>query len=162
MRRKLWIWPLEILKWASFAALVFFVFFLSGRDTESTADFDAVAAAVTAAADTEPMQAADNQMIRRLYGLDPAEFEGVLCYYPSSNMGVEEVFLIKLSALEQQESAEAAVKARRDGQRTAFDGYGIEQCAMLDASVIDVKGNYILFVCAADPQPVLDAFLGAI
>lgn len=160
--KRLWIWPLEILKWAAVAALVCFLLFLSGKDAESTADFETVAAAVTGAADTAPMQTADNQMIRRLYGLDPVEYEGVLCMYPTSNMGVEEIFLIKLSSTEQQESVAEAVTARRDSQRTAFDGYGIEQCAMLDSSVIEVRGNYILFVCAADTQSVVNAFLGAI
>ena len=153
---------LELARWIAVALLAGFVFLLSGHGAESNAPFDAVAAAVTTAADTEPMQEADNQMIRRLYGLDPSDCDGVLCLVPASSMGAEELFLVKLSSLEQQEAAAGAVTARRDSQRTAFDGYGIEQCDMLDRSVIEVRGNYILFVSAADPQPVADAFLGAL
>lgn len=153
---------LELARWIAVALLAGFVFLLSGRGAESSASFDAVAAAVTAAADTEPMREADNQMIRRLYGLDPADYDGVLCLVPASSMGAEEIFLVRLASLDQQETAAAAVTARRDGQRAAFDGYGIEQCDMLDRSVIEVRGSFILFVSAADPQPVADAFLGAI
>lgn len=153
---------LEFARWVAVALLAGFVFLLWGRGAESKAPFDDVAAAVTAAADTEPMREADNQMIRRLYGLDPSDYDGVLCLVPASSMGAEEIFLVRLSSSDQQETAAAAVTARRDSQRTAFDGYGIEQCDMLDRSVIEVRGNFILFVSAADPQPVLDAFLGAI
>ena len=159
---KSYILPLAILKWLAAAALVVFIFMISDRDTESAADFDTVAGAVSAAAVTDNMQTADNQMIRRLYGVDPSDYDGVFCMYPTTNMGAEEICLIKLASMDQQEAAVAAVTARRDGQRAAFDGYGIEQCAMLDRSVIEVKGNYILFVSAGDTQPVLDAFLGAL
>lgn len=154
--------PLFLLKWLAVAAIAVFIFLLSGRDAQSAADFDTVAEAVYSAADRANMQEADNQMIRRLYGLDPADFEGVLCLYPTTNMGAEELFVVKLASLDQQEDVAAAVTARRDGQRTAFDGYGIEQCAMLDKSVIEVRGNYILFICAEDTQPVLDAFREAL
>lgn len=159
---KSYAFPLALLKWLAVAAIVVFIFMISGRDSVSTADFADVSAAVSAAADKSNMQDADNQMIRRLYGLDPADYEGAMCLYPTTNMGAEEIFLVKLASLDQQEAVAAAVTARRDGQRTAFDGYGIEQCAMLDKSVIEVRGNYILFVCAEDTQPVLDAFRGAI
>ena len=153
---------LELARWAAFALLAGFVFLLARPGAESTADFSAVASAVTAAADTESLQEADNQMIRRLYGLDPAEYEGVLCMIPASSMGAEELFVVKLASPDQQQAAAEAVTARRDAQRAAFDGYGVEQCDMLDRSVIEVRGNYILFVSAADTQPVLDAFLGAL
>ena len=153
---------LELARWIAVALLAGFVFLLSGRGAESAADFDTVAAAVTAAADTETMQEAGNQMIRRLYGLDPSEYDGVLCMIPASSMGAEELCLVKLSSPDQQEAAAAALTARRDAQRTAFDGYGVEQCDMLDRSVIEVRGNYVLFVSAADPQPVADAFLSAL
>jgi len=154
--------PAAILKWLAAAGILVFVILLSAGNAESAAAFDDVAAAVSAAVDDTNMQAADNQMIRRLYGLDPAQYDGVYCLYPTTNMGAEELFLIKLASLDQQQAVVDAVTARRDGQRTAFDGYGIEQCAMLDKSVIEVRGNYILFICAEDTAPVLDAFLGAI
>lgn len=154
--------PFAIVKWLAIAALAVFVVGLSAGNAESAVPFETAAAAVSAAADGSEMQTADNQMIRRLYGLDPADYEGVLCLYPTTNMGAEELFLVKLASLDQQEAVTAAVTARRDGQRTAFDGYGVEQCAMLDRSVIEVRGNYILFICARDTQPVLDAFRGVI
>lgn len=154
--------PLAILKWLALAAIAVFIFLISGQEAESAAAFPDVFAAVSAAADKTDMQEADNQMIRRLYGLDPADYEGIACLYPTTNMGAEELLVIKLASPDQRETAAAAVTARRDAQRAAFDGYGIEQCAMLDRSVIEVRGNYILFVCAEDTQPVVDAFRGAL
>ena len=91
---KSYAFPLALLKWLAVAAIVVFIFMISGRDTVSAADFADVSAAVSAAADKSNMQDADNQMIRRLYGLDPAEYEGIFCLYPTTNMGAEELFLI--------------------------------------------------------------------
>ena len=88
---KSWIFPLAILKWLAAAALVVFIFMISDRNVESAADFDAVVRAVSDAAVTDGMQEADNQMIRRLYGLDPSEYEGIFCMYPTTNMGAEEI-----------------------------------------------------------------------
>ena len=113
------------------------------------------------ATDTD-MQTADNQMIRRLYGLDPAQYDGVYCLYPTTNMGAEELFLIKLASLDQQQAVVDAVTARRDGQRTAFDGYGIEQMELLEHCVIEVRGNYVLFIVHAEADAVRQAFVDAL
>ena len=41
-------------------------------------------------------QKADERMLRRLYGLNPSDYAEVVLYYPATNMGVEELLLVKL------------------------------------------------------------------
>lgn len=131
-------------------------------EADSRAAFDDVKEAVLAEIDLTPMQEADAQMAKRLYGLDPEEYEGFLLYYPNTNMGAEELLLVKLADGSQRESAAAAMEARLAAQKSGFDGYGAEQTALLNDSVLEVRGNYLLFCAAENADAVRRAFLAAL
>lgn len=148
-----------VLKLICAAVLLILIFRQFGGTRMSSTPFETVRDDVLAAADLTPMQEGDNQMLRRLYGLDPAQFEGSLLYYPATSMGAEELLVIRLRDMDQQEAVAAAVEARREGQKGVFEGYAVEPYEMLEKSVIEVRGNYILFVSAADPEAVRKVFL---
>ncbi|MDD6024461.1 MAG: DUF4358 domain-containing protein [Oscillospiraceae bacterium] len=153
---------LEAAKWVSVILLLVFMFFqLSSLRTSST-DFDTMKEAVLASADLTPMVEADAQSLKRLYGLDGNDFEGVMLYYPTTNMGAEEILLVKLTATSQQEAVKTAMETRIANQMNSFDGYGITQYEMLEKAVVEVQGNYLLMVVAENPAPVRQAFLDAL
>lgn len=153
---------LEAAKWVSVILLLVFMFFqLSSMRTSST-DFDTMKNTVLESADLTPMVEADAQSLKRLYGLDGNDFEGVMLYYPTTNMGAEEILLVKLTDTSQQEAVKTAMETRIANQMNSFDGYGITQYEMLEKAVVEVQGNYLLMVVAADPAPVRQAFLDAL
>lgn len=121
-------------------------------------DCDQVSKAVLQRADEDMMQPGTNQMIKRLYGLDPDSYQGVVLYYPTTNMGSEELLVVKLSDLGQEKEVVEAIEKRLKTQKKNFDGYGTYQTDMLNHSVIDVRGNYVLFVSAQDASGSLSAF----
>ncbi|MDD6239808.1 MAG: DUF4358 domain-containing protein [Oscillospiraceae bacterium] len=153
---------LEVLKWLFVAALCVFLYFMLSANRESRAVFSDVQEAVISAADLTPMAEGDNQTFKRLYGLSASDYENVLLYYPTTNMGAEELLLIQLKDLSQQQAVKDAIESRLDTQKKSFDGYGVDQYAMLEKAVVEVQGNYILLVVANDPAPVRKAFLGAL
>lgn len=153
---------LEVLKWLFVAALCVFLYFMLSANRESHAAFSDVQEAVISAADLTPMAEGDNQTFKRLYGLSASDYENVLLYYPTTNMGAEELLLIQLKDLSQQQAVKDAIESRLDTQKKSFDGYGVDQYAMLEKAVVEVQGNYILLVVANDPAPVRKAFLGAL
>ena len=153
---------LEVLKWLFVAALCVFLYFMLSANRESRAAFSDVQEAVISAADLTPMAEGDNQTLKRLYGLSASDYENVLLYYPTTNMGAEELLLIQLKDLSQQQAVKDAIESRLDTQKKSFDGYGVDQYAMLEKAVVEVQGNYILLVVANDPSPVRKAFLGAL
>ncbi len=153
---------LEVLKWLFVAALCVFLYFMLSANRESRAAFSDVQEAVISAADLTPMAVGDNQTFKRLYGLSASDYENVLLYYPTTNMGAEELLLIQLKDLSQQQAVKDAIESRLDTQKKSFDGYGVDQYAMLEKAVVEVQGNYILLVVANDPAPVRKAFLGAL
>ena len=60
-------------------------------------------------------------------------------------------------------SVKAAIEARLETQKASFDGYGIEQYDMLtNNAVVEVRGNFVLFVVNAASAQAREAFLGAL
>ncbi len=154
---------LEILRWLVVLAAVISIGKMFGSNTISNADPEAVTAAVVETLDMENMLKADNQMIKRFYGLDPASFEACILYYPTTNMMAEELLIVKLSDLSQQDAVRAAIEARIQTQKTTFEGYGVEQFDLLsNNAVIEIRGNYVLFVVNAASAQAQKAFLGAL
>ena len=153
----------EIARWSAAVAAVISLIWMFGGNTASNADPLEVAEAVVETIDMENMLEADNQLIKRFYGLDPASFEGCVLYYPTTNMMAEEVLIVKLKDMSQQEQVRTAIEKRIETQKTTFEGYGVEQFDLLtNNAVIEVRGNFILFVVNADSAEAQKAFLKAI
>lgn len=141
----------EFLRWTAVVVIVIHLASQLIGFPVRTDEIGQVESAVITQLDMSNMKPGDNQMVKRLYGLDPATFEGCILYYPTTNMGAEELLLIKLSDTAQQENVAAAVAARIENQKVSFDGYGIEQYDLLTNNAItEVRGNYALFVVSAD------------
>lgn len=153
----------EVLRWTAAVLAVVFLFVLFGSNPVSSADPAAVEAAVTARIEMTNMLKADNQMVKRLYGLDPAAYDSCVLYYPTTNMQAEELLIIKLADTAQAEAVEAAIEARLETQKASFDGYGIEQYDMLtNNAVVEVRGNFVLFVVNAASAQARQAFADAL
>ncbi len=154
---------LEIIRFVCVALTVVLIVSYAMKNKVSNADIKDVAEAVTAQIDTENMQQADNQMIKRLYGINPDDYDGCMLYYPNTNMDAEELLIVKLSDVSQQSDLLTAAEKRIDTQKKTFDGYGVEQFALLtDNSVIQASGNYFLLVVSKTSDKAKSAFLGAL
>ena len=153
----------EIARWLCAALAVVLLMVMFGGNTVSDADPQTVVQEVTAVLDMSNMVEGDNQMIKRFYGLDPSSFEACYLYYPSTNMMAEELLIIKLKDVSQQETVRAAVEQRIETQKNTFEGYGVEQFEMLsNNAVVEIRGNYVLFVVNAASAEAQKAFLNAI
>ena len=159
---------LELLRWLCAGLAVVFLVVSFRQEPVSSAAFENVASAVTASIglvgdDLSALQEGSVQMVKRLYGLNPSDFDGCLLYYPQTNMEAEELLLLKLRDTSQQEAVRAAVEARLETQKTSFDGYGLEQYDLLtNHSILDIRGNYVLFIVHKDAAAVQQAFRGAL
>ncbi len=146
-------------------ALILMIVFVVSEfsfEKESKAAFSDVSAKVSAKFNMDNVLTGDNQMIKRLYGIDPNEYAGVTLYYPSTNMGSEELLLVKLSDESQKETVRDAMQKRVDSQKKVFEGYAPDQVAMLEKAKIDVEGNYLLMVSSENPDEVVNEFLKAL
>ena len=73
----------ELCRWTAVAVAILFIVRLSdGFSTVSSANPQKVLEAAYTCADTTSLQPASNQIIKRLYGIDPSEYEFCALYYP--------------------------------------------------------------------------------
>ena len=149
-------------KFAALALIVLIIVRMAASDRVSRTGFSAMTDAVTADFQTDHVLEGQAQMVRRLYGLDPSAYDGVLLYYPGTNMDCEELFLVKLKSTDQQDEVRAAIESRKSTQLDNFNGYGTYQYGMLQQSVTEIDGNYCLFVCADNADTIKQDFLRAL
>lgn len=140
------------IRYGMFILLVIFVGMLLGADQVSDAQIEDVEKAVEAQVSLEGMHREGNQMVKRLYGLNANDYEGVILYISDSHMGAEEMLLVKLADMSQAEEVEKAVQTRVDNQENVFAGYGVEQYQLLQEHVLRVRGNYVFFMVHEDAQ----------
>ena len=154
---------LEAARWAVALTAVISLAVMFRSAPISDADPNAVREAVTARMDLTNVLEADNQMIRRLYGLDIAAYDDCILYYPATNMGAEELLIVRLASVDQAQTVQSAIEARLQTQKNTFDGYGVEQTDLLNNhAVVEVRGNYVLFVVGQTAEQVRQAFLDAL
>lgn len=150
-------------RWLTLALAVTALVFAASRNRISSSDFDSVCSAVVEQADFSRMQRGGDNVIKRLYSLDSSDFDGVMLYWPVSNMDAEEILIVKLKDVSQQQAVKQAIENRLQTQIKSFDGYGIEQYDLLTAhSLIDIQGNYVLFAVSPDCERIENAFREAL
>ncbi|HJC09407.1 MAG TPA: DUF4358 domain-containing protein [Candidatus Blautia merdigallinarum] len=149
---------LTIIRIAMVAALlIFFIVFQVGNKS-SNASLESVSENVVGTLDLEGMQESNNRMFQKFYGLDAEDYEGVTLYSPASNMDAQELLIVKLKDTSQAEAVTEAINSRLETQMNSFEGYGIEQYAMLEDHVLDVQGNFILYVVHPNAGSADEAF----
>lgn len=137
--------------------IVFIAHLLSGGKTSST-PVETVAAKVTAAADLTNVTQADSQKLKKYYGLNANDYEGVAFYLGNSNMDVDEILIVRMKDSAQENALKDAMQTRIDTQTQSFEGYGVNQTKLLKDAVIDVKGNYALLVVNEKAAEADEAF----
>ena len=143
---------------AMVAVLLVFMIYLQVGAKESDAAIGDVAGAVVNTLDTSTMEESANRKFKKFYGLNAGDYEGVVLYAPISNMDAEELLIVKLKNSSQAETVRAAIEKRLETQKSSFEGYGIEQYDLLENHILDIRGNYILYVVHSDANKALQAF----
>ncbi len=149
---------LVVLMLASAAAIALLMHGRLFKDQVPDVGFDTVSQAVLDASDLSSEKQGDNQTIKRYYGLDPASFDQYLIYYPNGVMDVDELLLVRVTDPEAAKEVVDAAHSRIDTQKANFNGYGTNQTELLNKSVIEQRGNYVLLVVADNADQVKAAF----
>lgn len=104
------------------------------------------------------MHEAGAMKLKALYGLSENDYEEVVLYAPASNMDAQEMLLVRCKSTDQTGLVEEAMKKRIENQIKTFESYGVEQMAIISKAVVDIRGNYCLYICDADSGAVKDIF----
>ena len=149
---------LALIRGGMLILLLFFIVGLMGSDKTSKAEMPTVEKAIEKQVPLTGMHSVQNQMLKRLYGLNGNDYEGVVLYISDSNMGAEELLVVKLSDTSQEDAVREAVETRVQNQENSFEGYGVEQYQLLQEHVLDVEGNYVFFMVHKEAAKAQSAF----
>lgn len=107
---------------------------------------------------TSNMKSGGEKELKRFYKLNSNDFQEFLLYLPSSSMNVEEMLIVKVKDKSQTDTVESAIENRVNNQLESFNGYGAEQCALLDDYELKTIGNYVFFCVGKNAADIADSF----
>jgi len=139
--------------------LLVFIIFDMRKDTVSNAKIETVTKNVVTAAGFQDIEPAEGRMVKRFYGINPKDYNGVSLYVAGDNMDVHELLIVKLNDVSQKDSVEEAIEERLDTQLKSFEGYGAEQTALLKKHAQKTKGNYVFYMVGEKASDAQKAFV---
>ena len=104
----------------------------------------------------------DNLNIKRFLGLDPSQYDGSVYYKSDDAMSAREFIIVKFKDHSQQDAFKETIEKRISSQKGIFEGYAPDQAELLKNAVIDIHGNYALYVVKEDAATMNDQFLKAL
>ena len=143
------------------ALVVVIIIYLAGS-SGSKKPVSEVASSIIGLFENERSELGQERMFKKHYGLNARDYSGVVLYSPISNMDAEELLLVKLTDESQADELTAAVETRLDSQTNVYEGYAPQQFELCRNAVIDLQGNYLLFVVHEDAALIDEAFRNAL
>ena len=152
-----------LFRWLAVATAIAFLFLTGAGNDARNANPQKVFESICLSADMTNLQPASNQMIKRLYDINPADYEFCMLYYPKTNMDVDELLLVKFTDRSQEEALRNAAQSRLNGQKKAFEGYGAEQMELLGShSLTESRSGFFLFAVNPNDAEIRSAFVKAL
>ena len=151
-----------ILKFAAAFLILVYIVLLLIYASGSTKPFEEVAAAVEERLDTEILVKQDAQALKRYYGLNGADYEGVLFYSSEFSISAEEVLLIEVRSDQQVQEVRDAIEERLESRRDTFEGYAPEQAQLIAQAQLQVRGKFVFLAVSTDAEAYVSAFAGGL
>ena len=152
----------HIMKFVVFALIIGFVVLLMLFASGSNKPFEEVSKSVENSLDTEALTAQDGAMFKRNFGLNAADYAGVLYYSSGASMSAEEVLLVKVNRDSQVQEVVDAINERIDSRISDFEGYAPDEVKLLEDARQSVRGSYIFYACSPDADKYLSVFSGSL
>lgn len=147
-----------ILKYVVSAVIIAYIVVLMIFTSGSTKTFAQVEKKVEASLDTSNLKPVGGQGLKRYYGLNSADYEGVMLYSSEVSMSTEEVLLIKVKNEDQVRQVKDAVLKRLENRKKDFDGYAPEQVKLIEQAQLSVRGKFVFLAVAPKAEAYKDAF----
>ena len=149
------------IKTALIVCIVLFVaWMLMSGESESDADVGAVEAAV-ASVGLGSMKKSDDLTVKKVFGINAGDYEGVVYYKGEGIMDVNELLIVKLKSVSQASDVKKAAQNRLDEQIKNFN-YGTDQIDLLNQGVVVSRGNYVFYTVSENSDKLKSAFVGAL
>lgn len=133
----------HIMKFVITLLIILYVAILYMVSGGSSKTFKEVEKPIKSSINTEKMKDLGVQGLKRYYGLNAADYEGVLFYRPEFNLSAEELLMIKVKEDEQVHLVVEAINKRLENRKNDFAGYAPKEVKLLEEAQISVRGKFI-------------------
>lgn len=147
-----------IFKYVTVLLILIYVIWLMIYASGSTKPFEDVAREVEASLDTSNLVKMDTQEFKRYYGLNGADYQGVLFYSSEFSISAEEVLLVEVKSDKQVQEVRGAIEQRLASRKNDFDGYAPKEVQLLDSAQLKVRGKYIFLAVAPKAETYSEVF----
>lgn len=147
-----------LVKYAAAALIIVYIVLLMFQTSVSSRSFDTVASAVRDSLASSSLTERDGQRFKRNFGLNSADYDGVLYYSSEAGMSAEEVLLIKVKSTAQVREVTGAIEERIADRTDAFEEYAPEQAKILEDAQLTVRGRFIFYAASSDAAQYREVF----
>ncbi len=148
----------HIMKFVVLILIIGFVILLMLYASDSNKSFEEVSESVEDSLDTGSLTVQDAAAFKRKFGLNAADYTGVLYYSSEAAMSAEEVLLVKVKTDSQVQEVVDAVNDRIDSRISDFEGYLPDEVKLLEDAGQSVRGTFVFYVCSPDADDYLSVF----
>lgn len=146
------------MKYVILAVIIVYLVMLMVYASGSRRSFAEVEKAVSSVLDSKELTKMDDQMLKKNFGLNSADYQGVMYYSSPSSVDAAEVLVIQVKSESQVDAVTDAI-AQRKAQRLAdFDGYLPKEVKLLNDAQESVRGKYIFFAVSSKASKYRSAF----
>ncbi|HAX51683.1 DUF4358 domain-containing protein [Muricomes intestini] len=149
----------EFLKYVTLTVIIGYVVLLIVFTSGSTKPFQEIEQGVENSIDTEKLEKSDMQALKRYYGLNAADYAGVMLYTSESSMSTEEVLLIKVKDDGQMQQLMGTVERRIESRKNDFEGYSPKQMQLLEEAQVSVRGKYLFMAISPRAEEYKAAYM---
>ncbi|MCI5870299.1 MAG: DUF4358 domain-containing protein [Dorea sp.] len=153
---------INILKYAMVVVFIAYIALLVSQENTDDVPVKTISQNMLKVTNTDGMSQGTTQDLKKYYGLNANDYDGVMLYIPDDVMSVNEILVVKLKNQEQANEVEQAVKKRLKTQKSSFEGYGVNQTKLLNSAITETKGNYVMMVISEDAEKIFEAFKNSI
>lgn len=142
--------------------IIAFSFMITGCTGEINTPISKIESHIINNCKLDEMIKGDGKSLRRFYGINPNDLDEFIIYTPKSNMDVDEMLIVKVKDSSQIETIEESIDSRVNKQIESFNGYGVEQVALLENYEIKIKDKYIFYVVSKEAEKIKELFKDSI
>ena len=153
---------INIRKYAMVFVFIAYIVFLVSRENGEDVPIETISQNILKITKMDGMSKGSSQELKKYYGLNVNDYDGVMLYIPNDVMSVNEILVVKLKSSDQAENVERAARKRLDIQKNSFEGYGAEQTKLINSAIVENRGNYVLLVISEDAEKLCEAFRNSI
>ena len=150
---------------SKFIVVAFILMYVAGLfsfTSGSTKSFEEVAGPVDGMINKRRMSKASERDIKKLYGLNIGEYDGVLCCIAKNNLSSEEVIVVKVKEESQIKEVKDAVQKRLECRKEDFHGYAPDEEKSIDDAIVSIRGKFLFMAVGPDSEMQKDAFYNAL